>query len=181
MTFTSSYISTKSSEFFFVGIKLSYELNNMRLVNMNMACCFCLRLQIIKTSFKEGYIIIGDEIVGSGIQFILVEVVTIISIVTGIILNSINVVVKCWRIELACGTSWWSFILAWNIIGSMWWNMMGSTCGSETTIFSTVATKLSMALRSPYKDYEMLRFSMSLSKSNCWFSFGSFSKYSSLL
>jgi len=45
--------------------------------------------------------------------------------------------------------------------------MMGATCESETSMFSTVAAKLSMALRSPYKDYERLGFSMLLLKSNC--------------
>jgi hypothetical protein len=87
-----------------IDIRLSYELSNMHLVNMNMTFCFCLRLQTIKTSFKKGYIKIGDEIVGRGIQFILIVAATIISTMTRIILNSINVVVKCWRIELACGT-----------------------------------------------------------------------------
>ncbi len=111
-----------------------------------MACCLWLILQAFKTSFKEGYIMIGNEIVGRGIQFILVVAITIISTMTGTILNSINVVVKCWRIELACGASWRSFILAWNVIGSMWWNMMGATCESETTIFLAIATKLGMAL-----------------------------------
>jgi len=49
------------SEKGFVGVRLSYELSNMCPTNMNMACCFWLRLQAIKTAFKEGYIIRGDE------------------------------------------------------------------------------------------------------------------------
>ncbi len=32
----------------------------MRLANMNMACCFWLRLYAIEASIKEGYIIKGD-------------------------------------------------------------------------------------------------------------------------
>jgi len=51
----------------FVGMRLSYKLSNMRLADINMACCFWLRLQTIKTSFKKGSIIIGNDIVGSGI------------------------------------------------------------------------------------------------------------------
>ncbi len=60
-------------------MRLSYELNNMRLANMNMACCFLLKLQVMETYFKERYIIIGNEIIGRGVQFILVVAVTIIS------------------------------------------------------------------------------------------------------
>ncbi len=136
-------------------------------------CCFWLKLQVIETFFKERHIIIRDEIVGGGVQIISVVAVTIISTMTENILNSINVVVKCQKIELARGTSRRSFILAWNTIGSMWWNMMGTTCKSEATRFSTIVVELDMALKSPYKDYERLGFSMPLSKSNCWFSFGS--------
>ncbi len=153
----------------------------MHLVNMNMACYFWLKLQVIETSFKERYIIIRDEIVRRGVQFISVVAVTIISTMTVSILNSINVVVKCWKIKLAHGASRRSFILAWNAIGSMWWSMIGTTYKSEATRFSAVVAELGMALKSPYKDYERLGFSMSLSKSNCWFSFGSSSEYSSLL
>jgi hypothetical protein len=51
----------------FVGVGLSYELSNMHFTNMNMACCFWLRLQAIETPFKEGYIIRGDEIVKGGV------------------------------------------------------------------------------------------------------------------
>jgi hypothetical protein len=65
--------------------------------------------------------------------------------VTKCILNLINVVVKCWRIGLACGASWRSFILTWNVIRSMWQNVMGTTCGREVTRFSTTIAKLSMA------------------------------------
>jgi hypothetical protein len=79
---------------------------------MNMACCFWLKLQVIETFFKERHIIIGDEIVGGGVQIISIVAITIISTMTGNILNSINVVVKCRRIELARGTSQRSFILA---------------------------------------------------------------------
>ncbi len=129
-------------------------------------------------SFKKRYIIRGDEIVGGVVQSIWVVAIAIISIVTRCILNSINVFVKCWRIELTYGTSRKSFILAWNNVGSMWQNMMGATCGSESTRFST---KLSLALRSPYTNYERSSFSMSLSKLNSWFSFGSSLEYSSLL
>jgi hypothetical protein len=50
----------------FVG-RLSYELNNMCLANMNMACFFCLILQAIETSFNEGCIIKGDEITRGGV------------------------------------------------------------------------------------------------------------------
>jgi hypothetical protein len=39
----------------------------MHPTNMNMACCFWLRLQAIETSFKEGYIIRGDEITRRGV------------------------------------------------------------------------------------------------------------------
>jgi hypothetical protein len=67
----------------FIGLRLSYELNNMCLANMNMACCFLLKLQVIETSFKERYIIIRDEIIGKGVQFILVVAITIISTMTG--------------------------------------------------------------------------------------------------
>jgi hypothetical protein len=45
--------------------------------------------------------------------------------------------------------------------------MMGATCKSEATRFSTIVVELDMALKSPYKDYERLGFSMPLSKSNC--------------
>jgi len=45
--------------------------------------------------------------------------------------------------------------------------MMGATCKSEATRFSTTIAELGMALKSPYKDYERLGFSMPLSKSNC--------------
>jgi hypothetical protein len=51
-----------------VSIGLSYELGNMHLANLNMTCCFWLRLQAIETSFKERYIIRGDEIVGGGVR-----------------------------------------------------------------------------------------------------------------
>jgi hypothetical protein len=62
--------------------------------------------------------------------------------------------------------------------------MRGTTYRSETTRFSTTIIELGIKLKSPYIDYERLRFSMSLSKSksNSWFLFGSFSnQYSSLL
>jgi hypothetical protein len=45
-----------------IGVELSYELSNMRSINMNMACCFWLRLQAIETSVEKRYIIKGDEI-----------------------------------------------------------------------------------------------------------------------
>jgi hypothetical protein len=45
-----------------IGVELSYELNNMRSTNMNVACCIWLRLQAIETSVKKRYIIKGDEI-----------------------------------------------------------------------------------------------------------------------
>jgi hypothetical protein len=51
----------------FVGVGLSYELSNMHLTNMNMACYFWLILQANETPFKERYIIKGDEIVGGGV------------------------------------------------------------------------------------------------------------------
>jgi hypothetical protein len=55
------------SEKGFVGVRLSYELSNMCPTNMNMAYIFWLRLQAIETSFKEVYIIKGDEIGRGGI------------------------------------------------------------------------------------------------------------------
>jgi hypothetical protein len=51
----------------FIGVRLSYELNNMHPTNMNMACCFWLRLQAIQTSFKGGYIIRGGKISKGGV------------------------------------------------------------------------------------------------------------------
>jgi hypothetical protein len=43
--------------------------------------------------------------------------------------------------------------------------MRGTTYRSETTRFSTTIIELGIKLKSPYIDYERLRFSMSLSKS----------------
>jgi hypothetical protein len=54
----------------YISTGLSYELNNMRPTNMNMAFCFWLRLQAIETFFKEGYNIRGNEIVRGGVQSI---------------------------------------------------------------------------------------------------------------
>ncbi len=45
-----------------IGVELSYELSNMRPTNMNMACCFWLKLQTIETFVEKRYIIKRDEI-----------------------------------------------------------------------------------------------------------------------
>ncbi len=57
----------------------------------------------------------------------------------------------------------------------------GNNMWECNTRFSTIAIELGMALKSPYINCERPRFSTSFSKSNSWFSFGSSSKYSSLL
>jgi hypothetical protein len=74
---------------------------------------------------------------------------------------------------LACATSQRSFIVVWNVVGSMWQNMMGITCRSEAIRFSTTTNELGMALRSSYIDYERSCFPCQLLKSNSWLSFGS--------
>ncbi len=82
-----------------ISVKLSWV--NMCPTNMNMACCFWLRLKENETSFKEQCILRGDEITRKGVQSIWIVVVTIISIVTKCILKSINATRNVGRLNLS--------------------------------------------------------------------------------
>jgi len=172
MTPTNSCISTKPCKKRFHRCRIIIWIEQYVPYQHEHSMLLLVNIIKIETSFKEGYFIKGDEIVRRGVQSIWVVAMAIISTMTKCILNLINVVVKCWRIGLACGTSGRSFILTWNVVGSMWQNVMGATCGRKTTKFLTIVVELSIVLISPYIDYERLEFSMSLSKLDSWFSFG---------